>query len=129
MESGINYPIGVLVPKDVAYPPITIHFQHYPCFQEAAAKWKTRCARIHWNNLHVIWEFYDELYPIELLREFDRLPIHIISLTHRAIPEIKHQFVLPCYKNESKPGLVLERQRNSVKRNIDEWDYVSFINE
>ena len=126
---GAKYPIGVLVPDGSALPPITIHFQHYSCFEEALTKWNTRCTRIHWNNLHIIWEFYDNLYPIELIQEFDKLPFHKIVLTHRPISGIKYQFVLPCFKNEFKTGLTLEKSKIVGRRNLDDWDYVSFINE
>ena len=127
-DASVNYPIGVLVPMDKNHIPIKIHFQHYDSFKIAKQKWQERCARIHWDNLHFIWVFYDNVYPLELAKEFDLLPIHKIILTHRNIEGINHQFALPFYEREYKTALVFEKSKDTGRLYLDDWDYVSFLN-
>jgi uncharacterized protein (DUF1919 family) len=62
------YPIGV-VGDDVE-----IQFLHYATPDEAAAKWKRRAARLHWNKLRVKMGWHEHAQMDELLREFDAMP-------------------------------------------------------
>ncbi len=125
---GVDYPVGVITPNDELHSPVTIYFQHYSSFDEAVAKWQERCLRIHWDNIYYIWEHYDNLYPIEPVIEFDRLPIRKMVLTHRYISEIHNQFVLPCYMEQYQVGLAFKKKKDSDVLNLDDWDYVSFLN-
>lgn len=129
IEGGYNYPLGRIVPKDNEHPPITVHFMHYKSFEQAKEKWFERYSRVDYNNLYFIYEFYDDVYDEKLLYEFEKIPYKKIILTHKKFKDVKNSFMLSCY-NDNKPVAKVMRYRGlSGKRYLDEFDYVSFLND
>lgn len=125
-----DYPVGCLVPRDHSHKEIMVFFQHYKSFDEAKKKWDERFERINWDNIFFIWEFYDTLYDTQYLYEFDNmdLPGKKVLLLHREIPDVKHSFVLSCYKNDLPMAKAFAHKGISGKRYLDEFDYVGFLN-
>lgn len=129
-DNNIQFPVGVLRSKDGIHMPIHIYFQHYKSFHEAKLKWVERCQRVNWGNIYFLWEFYDEVYDTELIKEFDRLPIKKYCLLHSDIEGIQNKIVFDCYKNANgKSGMIFKNDGLSGKRYLDRFDYVSFLNE
>ena len=127
MKDG--YPIGALIPNDDEHIPVKIYFQHYRSFEEAKAKWIERFKRVDYDNTYYIWEFYDTVYDISLMYEFDNLPLdNKIIITHRQFPELKNAFCISCYKDDKPTAKILEYDVLTGKRYLDEFDYVEFIN-
>lgn len=126
--SDNSFPMGKLVSKDSSHQDISLHFLHYKTFEQAHEKWTKRFSRIDYNNIYYIWEFYDDQYDVGLIKEFDSLPLKKIALLHRDIPEIKHSFVISCYKEGKPVGKIFEHNGISGKRFLDEFDYTSFLN-
>lgn len=126
-EEGINFPIGLLDSESGDLYPVKVYFQHYSSFEEALEKWEKRIKRINFKNVYVIWEFYDNLYDLELLREFDSLPIKKKIILHRPIEEFKDAFVFDEFP--MRVGGILEYEGFSGKRKIDRFDYVQFLND
>lgn len=62
---------------------IEIVFLHYPTPEEAAKKWKRRCARINWNNLFIKFSQMNECSDQDI-RAFDALdfPNKLCFITH-----------------------------------------------
>lgn len=50
-QAGTDYPVGILK-NDLG--DVTLHFQHYPTFEEARRKWLERSRRIDLANLYVL---------------------------------------------------------------------------
>ena len=127
-NSGKKYPVGVLCPNDDKHAKIHIHFQHYENFEKAKKKWCERFTRVNYHKLYFIWEFYDELYDISLLQQFDKLNVKKMAILHRDIDNIKNSKVVDCYKEKEKFGKIFEPVGITGKRNLDEFDYVEFLN-
>ena len=55
-EKGINYPIGLLIPRKDSKnkKTIKVYFMHYDSFEVAKKKWNERKKRINYDNLYVI---------------------------------------------------------------------------
>lgn len=84
-DYSVKYPVGRLVSNDSELPSLTIHFNHYPSFEAAKKKWIERSSRVNYDNTVFIWEFFDEFYDVELVKEFDKLPIKKAILIHNDI--------------------------------------------
>ena len=52
-DSGKDYPVGLLIPKNSSLPPIKIHFVHYETFDIAKNKWIERSQRMFSNKGNV----------------------------------------------------------------------------
>lgn len=129
-DKNRSYPVGRLISVDNTHKEIMIFFQHYKNFDEAKSKWIERFKRINWDNIFFIWEFYDTLYDIQYLYDFDNieLPGKKMLILHREIPNVRHGFVLSCYKNDLPMARAFEYKGLSGKRYLDEFDYLSFLN-
>lgn len=128
LNNDYSYPIGRLVPDDNIHKPINIYFQHYKSYEEARDKWKKRCERINFSNIYYIWEFYDTLFNVNDLQEFDALPIKKLIITHKLIEGIKNAYQVSCYTNDKPIGQILKYNGITGMRYLDEIDYVSFLN-
>ncbi len=131
-EDGISYPIGVLRGEPG---PVRLYFMHYASFQEAKEKWTQRKQRLQPDNLYVILECpgigLSEEKARAIQDRFEALPYrHKKLLTGCSAiqgPDVEH---LPVYENYrigkllsyKKPGLF------SVKRYLDDFDYIKFLN-
>lgn len=127
-ESDMAYPVGILIPENGEYPPVHVHFQHYPDFKTAKEKWITRCQRIHYENIYFLMEYYGSIYDSKYAVEFDNLPLKTMVLLHNPMNQIKDAFVLHCYKDDKPLARVIEKRGISGKRYLDEFDYVKFLN-
>ena len=127
---NITFPVGTL---GEAENKIMIYFLHYDSFIHAKQKWDERCTRIHWNNLFFLMTDGTGC-DYETAREFDSLPYeHKALLTYRDLPNIKSAVKLNVVKLLSEQGLGAPdvfafKSKLSMKRVIDDWDYVGFLN-
>lgn len=128
IDSSFPYPVGVLLPRDDHHKKIYVYFQHYKTFSQAKEKWEERFKRVNYNNIFFLWEFYDNLYDISLIKEFAELNLKKIVLLHKYIPDIDNSIVLNCYKNEKEVAKVFQTKGISGKRYLDAFDYVTFLN-
>lgn len=101
---------------------------HYHSFEEAREKWYKRRERINWNNICYIWEFYDDLYDIDMAYEFDKLEIKKMLITHNEIEGLRSSVCVKCYEKGGATGKIFNMKKNTGKRYLDEWDWVSFLN-
>ncbi len=125
---GVEYPVGRLVPNDDMHDEIIVHFRHYKTFEQAKSKWIERYNRVNYDNIFFIYEFYDDIYDEKLVYEFEEIPYKKVILTHKKIDGLKNDFVLTCYKENKPVAKVFRYKGLSGKRYLDEFDYVSFLN-
>lgn len=121
-----HFPVGELHPCDAELPDIKVYFMHYKTFEEAYRSWNVRNERINYQNLVALWEIDNATIDISLLKEFDSLPIKKIIFSYDKLPGIKNYFRFQ-FSNQFQPGEILKFTKKG-KRNIDEFDYVSFLN-
>ena len=126
-EEGINYPIGILRKENLK--DIRINFLHYKSFEEAKDKWIERYKRINYDNIYLILDIGHDCYDIkELLDEFNSIDIeHKIALVSTNVNALNTQ-KMSCYDGNWHGGLILEVNKETGKRNIEEWDYKKFLN-
>ena len=104
-------------------------FAHESSLKTSLDKWEHRKSRINYDNLFVIMT--DQMgCTYEHLQVFDALPYrNKVVITHRYYPEIKSSFYLKGFEDKPqvpimsawKPGFWKRRQ-------LDDFDYVSFLN-
>ena len=127
----VDYPVGLLGSEDRE---ITIHFMHYDTFQQAKEKWDKRAMRIHWDNMFFIMTDTRAQCSQTTAEEFDALPYkHKVLLTYRDFPGIKSAVKLdphgvPATGNWEFPSFMSYLSPYSLRRIIDDWDYVGFLN-
>jgi uncharacterized protein (DUF1919 family) len=125
-----SYPLGIINRGDNK---ITIHFMHYETFESACNKWKERAQRVNFDNLYVIFDYPQKISDNdELIKCFCELPYKNklvladcsdINITGKPFKHIN------AYKSNTFPGkLINYNNKFSIKRNLDEFDYVSFLN-
>lgn len=125
-----TFPVGTLGEADNK---ITIYFLHYDSFIHAKQKWEERCSRIHWDNLFFIMTDGTGC-DYEAAKDFDALPYeHKALLTYRDLPSIKSAVKLNITKLLSEQGIGAPdvfafKSKLSMKRVIDDWDYIAFLN-
>ena len=121
-DDRFDYPCGMI--GDVE-----LRFNHYKTFEEAAAKWNERKGRIDWDNLFVIGIDGDEC-TYESIRRFDALPYeNKVIFTHKFYPEISSAHYLPGFEEMDAIGRTTDfKQQYLIRRYMDEFDYVSFLN-
>lgn len=121
-EEMIDYPVGLLGD-------IKIYFQHYSSCDEAYIKWKSRVARINYENLFILFIERDGC-TINELSEFDSLPFaNKIVFTHKKYGNIKSSFYIPGYEQVGYVGNCYEFINVfSKKKYYDYFDYVGWFN-
>ena len=132
-EDSITYPIGCLSLPDGQT--VRLYFMHYASFEEAHQKWNDRKKRINYDNLFAIMEFpgkntTEERYA-SVIERFDHTPIpYKALLTANQTANSPNAVVMDFYQKESYlPGRILKyKSRFSIKRYLDEFDYISFLN-
>ena len=126
-----GYPVGILGSDERE---IRVYFMHYSNFANAKAKWEQRSRRIHWNNLFFIMTDGTGC-NYDIAKEFDSLLYeHKALLTYRNLPNIKSAVRLNILKLSSEdelgtPDVCAFKSKLSIKRVIDDWDYISFLNQ
>jgi Exopolysaccharide biosynthesis protein len=126
-EEGIAYPVGLMRRGNES---VKLHFVHFRTFEEAAEKWRNRCARVDLNNAFVIMEYAPIKEDDPLWKRFCALPFDnkavLTGDTSFDHPDLVHigMYNEP-YENGRifaiKPGTILHRW-------LDDFDYVSFFN-
>lgn len=119
-----NHPAGYLLHKGNT---IDVVFTHYNSFEEGRRKWLERMKRVDLNNIYILYE--GPHVTTAFLERFSKLPYKKVVLSN--IKEVDYPFYhgYSFYK-EWKYGKILEyKSLFSVKRYLDEFDYVSFFNE
>lgn len=108
---------------------IEIRFNHYKTFDEAVAKWEERKQRINWDNLFVLGIDGDNC-SYETMQRFDRLPYqNKVIFTHIPYPEIASSYYIPGFEKDDGVGVLLYfKNQILVRRYLDDFDYVSFLN-
>ena len=130
-EEGIQYPIGRMRHGDSV---VILYFMHYDSFQTAVEKWRVRASRVDLSNVYVILDYpgtNDTPETQNRVREkFDRLPFEKKAmLTNTSGVDGSNVFPFGFYDRDLMPGKILQRKNNrTVKRYIDDFDYVSFLN-
>ncbi len=121
-DKRFDYPCGMLAD-------IEIRFNHYETFQEAKEKWDERKRRINWDNLFVLGIDGDNCTS-ETLRRFDALPYpNKVVFTHISHPEISSSYYIPGFEQEEHVGVLLHfKEQFLIRRYLDDFDYVSFLN-
>lgn len=130
-EDGIDYPVGRMYYGDKY---ITVYFMHYSSFSEAVQKWQERSKRVRKDNLFVVFE-YPAIHATreeqeEVKRKFDAIPFeNKIMITKRSELTGENIVHMRFYDETHYSGKILSRKnRLSVKRYLDDYDYVSFLN-
>ncbi|HEL1702560.1 TPA: DUF1919 domain-containing protein [Streptococcus suis] len=124
---------------DFAYPlaqcgDIVLHGVHYSNFDELKNSWDRRKERINWENIFIIMVERDGCTSQDIL-EFDSLPYeNKVIFVSKPMPEINSA----CYLEGTEEYVDNVRQVSSLTRYksrltsfryIDDFDYVSFLNE
>jgi len=124
---NVSYPVGEITYKGQ---PVKIFFMHYKTFEEARDKWNERVSRINKDNIFIINHIASDLTKSDI-DKFEALPFkNKVLITYENPTNSKDIKVLDLYtKPEYRPGKVLEYKSSiSIKRYIDDFDYVSFFN-
>ncbi len=106
---------------------VGIIFQHYKVFQSGYDKWTQRMKRLDLNKIVVLLESPD-VSP-EIVKAFSQIK-HKKAIISKPIQDVPDYYVpLDIYDNWH-PGKVLEyKSLFSLKRWVDDWDYISFLND
>lgn len=116
-----TYPIGLLGD-------IEIHFLHYKSLEEATMKWKERSKRVNYDNLFFIMTDRDGCTYKDIER-FNKLPYkNKVIFTSKLYPEFKSAFFIKDFYDKKEVGILSSFKRKSIKRYIDYFDYVTFLN-
>lgn len=121
-EEGITYPIGEI--EDIRF-----YFMHYISENEVKEKWERRCRRVDFAKLFVLLTERDGC-TYEDLCAFDALAYeNKVVFTHVPYPEIASAVYIPGFEKMNEVGMCMEyRNRFSVKKFYDAFDYVSWFN-
>lgn len=121
-DNRFEFPTGKLVD-------IEIRFNHYNTFDEAIVKWEERKKRIDWDNLFILGIDGDNC-TYKTMQRFDKLPYkNKVIFTHIPYPEIKSSYYIPGFENEESVGVLLDfKKQFLVRRYLDDFDYVAFLN-
>lgn len=109
---------------------IVLHMVHYHSFEEGKMKWEERIGRINYNNLYFIMVDRDGCEEKDIVA-FDNIPYkHKAFLTYKERPEIKCAVYVPeSSDGEQIRDLCQYKSRFTGKRWLDQFDYVTFLND
>ena len=106
-----------------------IYFMHYTDFDGAVQKWRERCARINKNAMYFMMTDRDGC-TIEDMKAFDALPYkNKVIFTCKERPDIPSAFYVRGFEGQPSVGQLQESMNFTGKRYIDQFDYVSFLNQ
>lgn len=116
------YPIGKL-------DDIEIHFLHYNTFTEAKKKWNQRRIRVNKQNLFIMMTDRDGCTLADIM-EFDSLPYsNKVIFTHKPYPSIKSAVYIHGFEKCDQVGILSDWKSSFImRRYLDDFDYVSFLN-
>ena len=127
-EDGIEYPIGLLTKGTES---VKVYFMHYKTFDEAAAAWKKRSERVDFDNLYVILEQAEPLsQESDIWKMFCALEIkNKVIITGQTDFEDDSIVHMDIYDESYYSGKILSKKKPfCIKRYLDDFDYVSFLN-
>lgn len=121
--TGNPFPVGVL--ND-----ILVYFMHYETFEEAKAKWIERSKRVDMSNVYLMMTERNGCTYEDLLA-FDALPYeHKVVFTARPYPEIASAYYIPGCEVGNEVRVLSEfKAGDRLRRWLDDFDYVGFLNE
>lgn len=126
-SDGSAYPIGRLAGDD-AHPEVVLHFLHYRSFDEAARKWRERSRRLRPDRLCVVMHVKE--LDGRLLARFAALPVARKVILGYRTSETEHPLFFKSPSLERfEPGRLLRFAGISGRRYLDDFDYVSFLND
>lgn len=127
-NSGKDFPVGILLGGEIE--DIEINFLHYKTFQQAEEAWNKRKQRVNFDNLFFIYEFYERTGTCEMLNRFKSIKYNKHIIVHKSKEEYcdKEFTVVDCYDENESSGKIFEYDGLTGKRYLDEFDYVSFLN-
>lgn len=122
-ETDLSYPVGRL-------DDIKVYFMHYHSFDEARQKWNERKRRIDYENLYFIMT-EKEGCTRDILEEFDSLDYkNKVALTHIDYPAIRCAHYMRGFDSKAEMGIITDPKPTFWQRRyIDDFDYVSFLNQ
>lgn len=121
-EESEDYPVGKLVYNGH---PIYVHFLHYRTFEDAADKWNRRKTRVNYDNLYII--VCTKYLNDDCVQGFADLPYeHKMLISGRADTGYPGAIFKDAF---SYGGEILKYKSDmSIKRPMDDIDYVGFLN-
>ena len=121
-ESDKPYPVGDIYGCKV-------YFKHYGNLNSAIQKWRERCKRINKDSLYIIMTDRDGC-TLEDMKAFDALPYkNKVLFTCKEQPNIASSFHIRGFEEQGFVGQLQESMCITGKRYIDQFDYVSFLNQ
>lgn len=118
-----HLPAGVIIHNGHT---IDIVFTHYKTFEIGVEKWHERMKRINMDNLFVIFEAPE--IEKEILERFSRIKYRKCVLSKQEQLKYDFYYGFDMYK-DWKPGKFLQyKSVFSLKRYLDDFDYISFLN-
>ena len=124
-DENHSYPLGRLENK---YGSIMIHFKHYKSFSEALECWNRRKKRVDYNNIFIIMCIGpngDE----EIVKRFGTIKFDnkILLSSNIDIDKYPYCFNMKCYEYGYKDSLIQHINKYSLKRYLDEFDWLHFF--
>lgn len=124
---GAYYPVGEIRYGEES---VRLNFVHYASFEDGRSKWNERKKRVDPENLFIL-EFIESAVP-EMIEEFSRLPYPNKRFITNENPTtcgcVEVLALLDDKDYHRGTGQLLQRKPRSVKRYLDSFDYVTFIN-
>lgn len=122
-DARFDYPTGMLGD-------IEIRFNHYKTFEEGVKKWEERKKRINWDNLFILGIDGDDC-TYESIQRFDALPYkNKVIFTHKPYLEFNSAYYIKGFEEKKQVGVLLYfKDQFWVRRYLDDFDYVTFLNE
>ena len=115
-----NYPVGRLGD-------LTVHFVHYPSFDEAVAAFQRRVPRIRYDRLFVIFSERDGC-TYEDLQAFDRLPYkNKIVFTHKPYADIQSSFCIEGFADAGELGDIIKWDKKWGHKPYDQFDFANWF--
>ena len=100
---------------------------HYQTFDEAKEKWRKRAERVNYDNLFIFMEGGLETTD-EMVSRFESLPYEnkVIITNKEYDSECTHY--LDIYGEDFTWGKLIRYKPHSLKRFLNDFDYVSWLN-
>ena len=128
LNSGKDYPVGI------GFNGVRIHFMHYPDFKTAIQKWNSRKQKIDKNNMAIMLTnlgIENSSHPLPqtyLIQRFNNLPFKNKIIFSGIRYDYPNVVFLKGYQKVSAHKNIFGTKSIFGKRYIDQFDYVSFIN-
>lgn len=123
-----EFPVGRLTNE---FGEIHIYFMHYHSFNEAKDKWNERKKRVDYEKIYVIAQIEGELDE-DKVQKFNSIPYKNKVLLSKS-PNNRDQENIIYLRAMNRSGYMIGdvlhyKTMISVKRQFNEFDYISFLN-